>query len=234
MNSFVPSEVLARFRATSRKLFRPKFTFSDLIVSNCTSTFRRPFSSYSIPSVLRNSRDPIRRLGRKAEQPTGAILIFLTRREVAKTPTANRVTAALNSACSSSGRNGLLPLWGGVRRKLLPPLWRARGGAPALVRGPARSCRLAMPSVRHIVQRELLPAMRSPDGSLGGPAATSIQHAAGPFDPVDLGPRCVRRLRPHGLRRTRREPDPHRAWHPRHPIRPDGEQRDGLQRELDP
>src|SRR5205807_4737216 len=104
----------------------------------------------------------------------------------AKTPTANHLTAALNSACSSSGRNGLLPLRGRVRRKLLPPLWRARGGAPAIVRGPARSRRLAMPSMRHVVQRELLPAMRSPDGSLGGPAATSVQHAAGPFDSVVL------------------------------------------------
>src|SRR5207237_5647580 len=78
-------------------------------------------------------------------------------------PTANRVTAALNSACSSSGRNGLLPLWGGVRRKLLPPLWRACGGVADLVRGPTHPGRLAMPSMRHVVQRDLLPAMPSRD-----------------------------------------------------------------------
>src|SRR5712692_1369019 len=48
MNSFVPSVVFARFRATSRKLFRPKLTFSALIVSNCTSELRRPFSSSSM------------------------------------------------------------------------------------------------------------------------------------------------------------------------------------------
>src|SRR2546430_12312828 len=40
MNSLEPSDVLALFRATSRKLFLPKFTFSALIVSNCTSSFR--------------------------------------------------------------------------------------------------------------------------------------------------------------------------------------------------
>src|SRR2546428_432922 len=34
MNSFVPSEVVARFRATSRKLLRPKLPFSARIVSN--------------------------------------------------------------------------------------------------------------------------------------------------------------------------------------------------------
>src|SRR5205809_7596369 len=48
MNSLEPSDVLALFRATSRKLFLPKFTFSALIVSKCTSSFRRLLSSDSI------------------------------------------------------------------------------------------------------------------------------------------------------------------------------------------
>jgi hypothetical protein len=58
MSSFVPSEVVARFRGTSRKLFRPKCTFSDRIVSNCTSAFLRLRSSYSKPSYLRVRRKP--------------------------------------------------------------------------------------------------------------------------------------------------------------------------------
>src|SRR2546422_6272272 len=37
MNSFDPSRVVARFRATSRKLFRPKLIFSARIVTNSTS-----------------------------------------------------------------------------------------------------------------------------------------------------------------------------------------------------
>src|SRR5256886_11393819 len=76
-------------------------------------------------------------------------------------PTANGVTAALNSAFSSSARNGLLQLSCGIRRELLPPLWRHRGGVADLVRGPPPPRRLAMPPIRHIVQRELLPAIRS-------------------------------------------------------------------------
>src|SRR5205814_8730967 len=48
MNSLEPSDVLALFRATSRKLFLPKFTFSALIVSKCTSSFRRLLSSDAI------------------------------------------------------------------------------------------------------------------------------------------------------------------------------------------
>src|SRR5437773_11712096 len=105
MNSFVPSEVLARFRATSRKLFRPKFTFSDLIVSNCTSTLRRPFSSYSIPSVLRNSRgsDPPSRTDGRA---TDAIDInLLDDTHGAEARAANHLTAASNSQSSPAARN---------------------------------------------------------------------------------------------------------------------------------
>src|SRR5207247_5134778 len=144
MNSFVPSEVLARFRATSRKVFCPKFALSAVSVSCCTCTFRRPFSSYSIPSVLRNSRgsDPPSRTEGRATDVSDINLLDET--EGGETRAANHLTAALNSACSSSGRNGVRPLRGGVRRKLMPPLWRARGGVGDLVRGPARSRWLAI------------------------------------------------------------------------------------------
>src|SRR2546422_841929 len=134
------------------------------------------FHSVSPPKFV--GSDPPSRTEGRATDVTDINLLDET--EGAKTHTANRVTAALNSACSSSGRNGLLPLRGGVRRKLLPPLWRARGSVAGLVRCSTRCRRLAMPSVRHVVQRELLPAMRSSDGSLGGPAAASLQHGARP------------------------------------------------------
>src|SRR2546428_1076505 len=62
MNSFVPSEVVARFRATSRKLLRPKLTFSARIVSNRTSAFhglspRTPWRHSSRSSEASAARD---------------------------------------------------------------------------------------------------------------------------------------------------------------------------------
>src|SRR3989442_14673645 len=71
-DSFVPSEVVARFRATSRKLLRPKLTFSARIVSNRTSAFRRPLSSYSMRSFLPFVGSP-RHAGRRPAQPTESI-----------------------------------------------------------------------------------------------------------------------------------------------------------------
>src|SRR3972149_8857921 len=50
MNSFEPSAVVAFFRATSRKLLRPKLIFSALMVTNSTSPrFPRVSSSMAGP-----------------------------------------------------------------------------------------------------------------------------------------------------------------------------------------
>ena len=51
MNTFVPSFVVARFRATSRKLFRPNLIFSARMVSNWTASSPPwPLRSSSLPS----------------------------------------------------------------------------------------------------------------------------------------------------------------------------------------
>src|SRR5207247_1183500 len=138
MNSLEPSDVLALFRATSRKLFLPKFTFSALIVSKCTSSFRRLLSSDSI-------------VVRPPNQGTG----------------------------------------------------------------PARSGRLAVPPLWHLVRRELLPAVRPPEGSLGSASGSGFLRPAHPHDPVDARNRRIRPLRDHGLCGARRQPEPGGPEHSR-------------------
>src|SRR5437867_751114 len=95
MNSFVPSEVVPRFRATSRKLFRPKLTFSDRIVSNRTSAFCRPLSSYSMPSFLPFAGPPPRETEGRA---TDRLDIYLRGGSRSERPFLRPRTAALNSA----------------------------------------------------------------------------------------------------------------------------------------
>ncbi len=92
---------------------------------------------------------------------------------------------------------------------------------------------LALPPLRHVVPRELLPPMRPPSGGLGGPPFRAIERPTDLEHPVDPGPRRLPGFRSDGLRRTRRGPDHGRAWHPGDPVRADREQRDGLQWELD-
>ena len=95
MNSFVPSEVVPRFRATSRKLFRPKLTFSDRIVSNRTSAFCRPLSSYSMPSFLPFAGPPPRETEGRA---TDRLDMNLRGGSRSERPFLRPRTAALNSA----------------------------------------------------------------------------------------------------------------------------------------
>src|SRR6267378_4208326 len=115
MNSFEPSAVVARFRATSRKLFRPKLIFSARIVTNSTSP-RFPRVSSSIRSPRRPGLD------REGIMRPAA-------RDISVPPARFR-TRALNGDADVARRpDGLRPLRHRIRGTLLPELRDARGGA---------------------------------------------------------------------------------------------------------
>src|SRR5206468_2251241 len=188
MNSLEPSDVLALFRATSRKLFLPKFTFSALIVSKCTSSFRRLLSSDSI--VVRPPNQGTGPLVTEGGPTDVSDINLLDERR--STTQATPGTAALNIASSSFGRNAVRPLRRDLRGTVLSPLRRTGPDDVPAVGGPARSGRLAVPPLWHLVRRELLPAVRPPEGSLGSASGSGFLRPAHPHDPVDA---CNRRIR---------------------------------------
>src|SRR2546430_4884865 len=159
------------------------------------------------------------------------ILIFLTRGGSRCTQSAR--TAALNSACPSFGRNAVRPLRRDLRGAILSPLRHTGLDDVSAVGGAGRSGPLAVPPLRHLVRRELLPAVRPPEGRLGSPAGSPVLRPAHPHDPVEARDRRIRPVRGHGLRGTRRQPEPAGPEHSTDAFRSNREQRHGLQWELE-
>src|SRR2546426_152278 len=127
MNSFEPSAVVARFRATSRKLFRPKLIFSARIVTNSTSPrFPRVSSSIRSPRRPGLDREGITRpAARDISVPPVRHRFPPVRR-----PSGRLRTRALNGDADVARRpDGLRPLRHRIRGTLLPELRDARGGA---------------------------------------------------------------------------------------------------------
>src|SRR5437867_1633092 len=182
-----PFGVVPRFRATSRKLFRPKLTFSDRIVSNRTSAFCRPLSSYSMPSFLPFAGPPPRETEGRA---TDRLDINLRGGSRSERPFLRPRTAALNSAgpscangCSASvaARFSRVVSVPGAAHRQWPPR------PPHLTRAPRRwggRARAAAPCSEETSVR----------------AAASLRRTNGPLGAMDNRPGRLHHLRDHGLR----------------------------------
>src|SRR2546422_5353947 len=218
MNSLVPSEVVARFRATSRKLFRPKLTFSARIVSNCTSPFFRPFSSYSMRSLIRFRWTPPPR-GTEG-RATHLVDINLLGRPRCETSQLRSSTAPLNSAGARVRSDAVRSLRRHFRGPFLSSLRRARDRC---ARG---SDGFALPPLRHPLPWKFLSTLRPSDGRVGIPApSASGRRTVRALRLVDPRDGRLPHLRDYGFRGSRGRPDSRRPGDPVHPVRTDGEQR---------